>query len=220
MDLQEDSNSSSESGTSTGTGSNEDQGADSKDGSQDGSQDGAGTNSDTDTGVSGNTSQAGDGGSGGAMAIDDNGSGSDDNDKIDSPSGPHLAHHRTVGPTPNDTPTVATATAAAEESGPTYGALAATGNGTSDSTATLDQTAMSVATVIAPLATVGDVETLHPIVRMATSDSNLGGTLKGPVSDSVSTALDQSDTAPTTPPGPGAVSDQGTLFFFSSIDVN
>ena len=186
-DLQEDSN--SKSGTGTSTSSNEDQGTDSNKDQGANSKDGTGTNSDTNTGVSGNTSQAGDGSSGEAMAIDDNSSGSDDNDKIDSPSGLHLAHRRTVGPTTNNTPTIDTATAAAEEAGPTYGALTATSNGTSDSTATLDHTAMSVATVIAPLATVGDVEPLYPIVRIATSDSNLGGTLKGSVSDSVSTAL-------------------------------
>jgi len=221
-DLQEDSNSES------GTGSDDDQGTNSsrgsQTGSQTGSQDGTGTNSDTDTGVSG-ISMAGDSHSAEAMTIDDKGtsSDSDDNDKkINSSPRPRLALRKTVGPTANDTPTVATAMTAAEETGPTV-SLAATGNGTIMSTATsqtnttsICNPTMSIVTAIAPLAPVDNVQIIHSIVGMATSDSRPGGTLstlKGPAPDSVSTALDQSDAAPTTPPGPGAVPDQGTLFY-------
>ena len=76
---------------------------------------------------------------------------------------------------------------------------------------------MSIVTAIAPLTPVDNVQIIHSTVGMATSDSHPGGTLstlKGPAPDSVSTALDQSDAAPTTPPGPGAVPVQGTLFYF------
>ena len=223
-DLQEDSNSES------GTGSDDDQGTNSSHGSQTGSQtssqDGTGTNSDTDTGVSGNISMAGDSHSVEAMTIDDKGTSSDsddDNKKINSSPRPHLACRKTVGPTANDTPTVATAMTAAEETGPTV-SLAATGNGTIMSTATsqtnttsICNPTMSIVTAIAPLAPVDNVQIIHSTVGMATSDSHPGGTLstlKGPAPDSVSTALDQSDAAPTTPPGPGAVPVQGTLFYF------
>src|SRR6266508_6393065 len=132
LDLQEDSNSES------GTGSNDDQGTNSSHGSQTGSQDGTGTNSDTDTGVSSNISMAGDSHSAEAMTIDDKGTSSDSDDnnkKINSSPHPRLARHKTVGPTANDTPTVATAMTAAEETGPTV-SLAATSNGTIMSTAT------------------------------------------------------------------------------------
>ena len=227
-DLQEDSNS-SEDDSKSDTGSNEDQSTNgsqtgSQDGSQTGSQDsGQGTDSDTNTGVSHNTSRSGDSGRGSAMTIDDKGasSDSDNNDnKIDDSPGLHPALRKMVG-TANNTSTVATATIAAEETGPTYGpvSLAATGNSTSDSTATPHQnttrtcnTTIPVATVIAPLATVDTVQILHPIIGIAASEP--GGTLsalKGPVAPDA--PLDQSDAVPTTPLGPGAVPAQGTLFY-------
>ena len=162
----------------------------------------------------------------GTGSDDDQGTSSDSDDnnkKINSSPRLRLARCKTVGPTANDTPTVATAMTAAEETGPTV-SLAATGNGTIMSTATsqtnttsICNPTMSIVTAIAPLAPVDNVQIIHSTVGMATSDSHPGGTLstlKGPAPDSVSTALDQSDAAPTTPPGPGAVPVQGTLFYF------
>ena len=81
---------------------------------------------------------------------------------------------------------------------------------------TSNNASISVATVIAPVAMAGNVQIFSPVVGMATSSSHPGGppfALK--VCDSVSAALDQSDAVPTTPPGPGAVPDQGTLFYLA-----